>query len=160
MASISDVIEAYLKSVIVKSKTGYIEIRRNELAGQFNCVPSQINYVLSTRFTVNHGFVVESRRGGAGYVRIEKIFLKNDANWQEKLHQMLKKELISHQIAIGILQRLLNEEQLTTREYKIMKNMLEKVVLKVEAASSNKLRADILKAMMIALLTENGDQQE
>ena len=64
-------IEGYLKELL--GNRDYIEVQRNELAEIFNCVPSQINYVLSTRFTPAHGYLVESRRGGGGYIRIRRI---------------------------------------------------------------------------------------
>lgn len=66
----SDLIEAYLKKILEDSET--IEIRRAEMANLFNCVPSQINYVINTRFTIQRGYTVESKRGGGGYIRIEK----------------------------------------------------------------------------------------
>ena len=54
-------------------QTGFTEIQRNELAQSIGCVPSQINYVISSRFTPEHGYIVESRRGGGGYVRISRV---------------------------------------------------------------------------------------
>ena len=65
MRNISDIIEQYLKSILQESPEGTVEIQRNDLAEQFSCVPSQINYVISTRFTLEKGFLVESKRGGA-----------------------------------------------------------------------------------------------
>ena len=74
---ISDIIENYLKEMF--SEENEITIKRNDLAGMFNCVPSQINYVIKTRFTNENGFAVESRRGGGGYIVIrKKSFDKND----------------------------------------------------------------------------------
>ena len=70
MATLSDSIERYLKGRLSKAVEGVIEIRRSEVAEQFDCVPSQINYVLETRFTPQRGYYVESRRGGGGYIRI------------------------------------------------------------------------------------------
>ena len=64
MRNISDIIEQYLKQVIDLSNNNVIEIKRNEIADRFECVPSQINYVINTRFTLERGFVVESKRGG------------------------------------------------------------------------------------------------
>ncbi len=72
MRNISDIIEQYLKQVIDLSNNNVIEIKRNEIADRFECVPSQINYVINTRFTLERGFVVESKRGGGGYIRIIK----------------------------------------------------------------------------------------
>ena len=73
MRNISDIIEKYLKQVIDLSNNNAIEIKRNEVADRFDCVPSQINYVINTRFTLERGFVVESKRGGGGYIRIIKV---------------------------------------------------------------------------------------
>ena len=68
----SDVIEEFIKDLF-DDNNEYIEIQRNELAEKFNCVPSQINYVISTRFRPSQGYYVESKRGGGGHIRIKKI---------------------------------------------------------------------------------------
>ncbi len=73
MRNISDIIEQYLKAVLTQSDQDLIEIKRSELAKRFDCVPSQINYVIGTRFTVEKGYIVESKRGGGGYIRIIKV---------------------------------------------------------------------------------------
>ena len=80
MASLSDIIETFIKQMI-SDTNGAIEIQRNELANQFNCVPSQINYVISTRFTTDRGYYVESRRGGGGHVRIKRINITRPGNY-------------------------------------------------------------------------------
>lgn len=67
-------IESYLKSLLSKSSDGWIEVRRKDIAELFDCVPSQITYVLNTRFSVRRGYLVESRRGGGGYVKIRSLF--------------------------------------------------------------------------------------
>ena len=74
--NMSDLIESYLKNVLLSNET--VEIRRSEIADQFNCVPSQINYVINTRFTIQQGYVVESKRGGGGYIRIMKVNLVDE----------------------------------------------------------------------------------
>ena len=68
---LSDIISEFILDAL--SEGGTLELTRSELADKFNCVPSQINYVISTRFTPEHGFSVESRRGGGGYIRISRI---------------------------------------------------------------------------------------
>ena len=75
MRNISDIIESYLKQVIDKNGKGHIEVKRSELADQFQCVPSQINYVINTRFTIERGYFVESKRGGGGFIRIARVEL-------------------------------------------------------------------------------------
>lgn len=72
MRNVSENIEQYLKHILEQSPEGMVEIQRNELADEFQCVPSQINYVISTRFTLEKGYIVESKRGGGGFIRIQK----------------------------------------------------------------------------------------
>ncbi|MBO8136920.1 MAG: CtsR family transcriptional regulator [Desulfotomaculum sp.] len=153
MPNISDLIETYLKKLLEKSQNGYIEIQRNELANEFNCAPSQINYVLSTRFTTSHGFIVESRRGGGGYVRIAKVPLDNVKEWLKEFYNLVGDE-VSQNAATAILQRLLNEKAITKREYNIMKAAVDRAVLKLELPWRDKLRAQILKAMITALVCD------
>lgn len=69
----SDKIESFILELLKNDDNDWIEFGRNELASVFNCVPSQINYVISTRFNADKGYIVESRRGGGGYLRIKKI---------------------------------------------------------------------------------------
>ena len=68
----SDIVAKYIMKVLEESD-GYAEIQRNELAGELGCVPSQINYVITSRFTPEQGYIVESRRGGGGYIRIKRV---------------------------------------------------------------------------------------
>ena len=76
MARISDIIAKFINDMIEEEKDKEIIIQRNELADKFNCAPSQINYVLTTRFTTEKGYVIESRRGGGGYIIIKRIEYK------------------------------------------------------------------------------------
>ena len=73
MRNISDIIEKYLKQVLEMSEEDLVEIKRSEIADKFQCVPSQINYVINTRFTIERGYIVESKRGGGGYIPIMKV---------------------------------------------------------------------------------------
>ncbi len=68
---VSDLIEEFIKDLFDENE--YIEIQRNDLAQQFNCVPSQINYVISTRFKPSQGYYVESKRGGGGCIKIKRL---------------------------------------------------------------------------------------
>ena len=83
----SDLIEEYLKKVL--QEEGKIEIQRNEIAEIFNCVPSQINYVINTRFTMQHGYDVESKRGGGGYIRIVKVQVNSNIDLLERMNQII-----------------------------------------------------------------------
>ena len=67
---LSDTIEQFIKDMMQREQQAEIDLKRNELAEYFHCAPSQINYVLATRFTPDHGYVITSQRGGGGYIRI------------------------------------------------------------------------------------------
>lgn len=71
-AGMSDIIAGFINEVL-NEMDGTAELQRSQLASRFNCVPSQINYVISTRFSPEHGYIVESRRGGGGYIRISRV---------------------------------------------------------------------------------------
>ena len=70
---ITDIIASFLQESLEEAKDGVLEVQRSDLAQRFNCVPSQINYVVSTRFSPERGYIVESRRGGNGYIRITRV---------------------------------------------------------------------------------------
>lgn len=150
MRNISDIIEQYLKQVIDLSNNNVIEIKRNEIANRFECVPSQINYVINTRFTLERGFVVESKRGGGGYIRIIKVKLHDDI---DIIDQML--HMIDHSVAQGnaesMIIRLIEEGIVTNREAKLMLSVLDRSVLSMDIPSRDELRARILCAMLRTL---------
>ena len=70
---ISDLIASFLQESLEEAENGVLEIQRSDLAQRFNCVLSQINYVMTTRFSPERGYIVESRRGGNGYIRITRV---------------------------------------------------------------------------------------
>ncbi|PEA89032.1 transcriptional regulator CtsR [Bacillus thuringiensis] len=150
MRNISDIIEQYLKQVIDLSNNNVIEIKRNEIADRFECVPSQINYVINTRFTLERGFVVESKRGGGGYIRIIKVKLHDDI---DIIDQML--HMIDHSVAQGnaesMIIRLIEEGIITNREARLMLSVIDRSVLSMDVPSRDELRARILCAMLRTL---------
>ncbi|MCC3236816.1 CtsR family transcriptional regulator, partial [Pediococcus acidilactici] len=101
--NISDIIERYLKEILADSEE--VEIRRSEIADQFDVVPSQINYVIKTRFTIQNGYLVESKRGGGGYIRIEKVKLLDDIDVLDSLIRVIG-DSINERDAISILSSL------------------------------------------------------
>lgn len=153
MRSISALIEHYLKELLESSDSGYIEIQRNELAQRFRCVPSQINYVLSTRFRLEHGYVVESRRGGGGYIRIVKVPASQELGLVQELCEYIG-EAIAEQPAYRIVDRLVREGLLTRREGKIIKAALSRQVLRLGLPARDQLRAYILKQILQAVLQD------
>ena len=85
MASLADLIESYIKQQLRRSENQAIAISRAQLAELFSCVPSQINYVLTTRFTMERGYMIESRRGGGGYIRIVRVDKSDRPRMAEQL---------------------------------------------------------------------------
>lgn len=159
MSNISDLIEKYLKKLIEASQQGQVEIQRNELAERFDCVPSQINYVLTTRFSVEHGFIVESRRGGGGFVRIIKVPMDEKVDVVCQLCDLIGGN-ISQQGAEGITRRLLEKDLITEREAAMIRAALSRDILRIALPARDQLRALILKAMIVSILQFNEEREE
>lgn len=118
MSNMSDVIEAYIKRYLEAEEE--IELKRNEMAVHFQCVPSQINYVINTRFTTERGYTVESKRGGGGYIRILKVRLNTHSQLMDMLLALIEDKEITENIATDITCRLCQEEVVTEAEAKLM----------------------------------------
>ncbi len=151
MKNISDVIEQHLKLILAKSKKGYIEIQRSELAEHFQCVPSQINYVINTRFTVEKGYIVESKRGGGGYIRIRKVQFVGKEKVIQQILNMIEDE-IPQAAAEGLIERMLDASLITDRESRLMKAAIQRETLPFDVQLRDQLRARLLKAMLISLM--------
>ncbi len=128
----SDLVAQYILNML-EAQDGSAEIRRNELAGSLGCVPSQINYVITSRFTPEQGYIVESRRGGGGYIRISRVKMDKGtavmhivnsvgntldrATAEAMLNNMLQRELMQLQtakaIAAALSDRTLQSIELT-----------------------------------------------
>src|SRR5699024_4555227 len=141
--SISDINEAYLKKVLKSEGDEMIEIKRNEMANHFECVPSQINNVINTRFTLEIVYLIESKRGGGGYIRIIMIEHRNDSYLIDYIISIIN-TVISQQVAENVLERLRNKEIITEREEKIILSAIDRETLAVELPYRDKLRARIL----------------
>ncbi|NLZ52923.1 MAG: CtsR family transcriptional regulator [Thermoanaerobacteraceae bacterium] len=150
MANLSDIIENFIKKMFEDMPEGILEIQRNEMANHFQCAPSQINYVLTTRFTLERGYFVESRRGGGGYIRIKKLKIRED----EFLNDIIEfiGESISGSDAKAIIERLWEEGVITEREMKILCAAVNKYNLPLSPSNRDVIRARILKAVITALL--------
>lgn len=150
MKNVSDIIEHYLKAILLKSESDIVEIKRSELAERFQCVPSQINYVISTRFTVEKGYLVESKRGGGGFIRIIKVKAHNNAELYDQMLRLLG-DRISQNGAEDIIYRLYDEEAITKREANLLRSATDRTVLNLHLPYRDELRANILKAMISTL---------
>lgn len=151
LRNISDIIEHYIKQTLKSNSNGYIEIQRNELADQFQCVPSQINYVISTRFTFEKGYLVESKRGGGGYIRIRKLDLDSESPLFQTIMQLVGAQ-ISQREAEGVIARLLDEKLITDREARMLQAAVHRDVLQLLVPERDKLRANLLSAMLTTIL--------
>lgn len=151
MRNVSEIIEQYLKQILQKSPEGIIEIQRNELADRFECVPSQINYVISTRFTLEKGYIVESKRGGGGYIRIQKVELKSHGELLDHIYRTISAN-IDQEASEGLLYQLEEGGYITQRESNLMKAAISRDVLAFKLPLRDEIRANILKAMLISLL--------
>lgn len=146
MAKLTNSIEEYIIDLL-ETSNGMVEIQRAILAEHFSCAPSQINYVLTTRFTPYKGYYVESRRGGGGYIRIVEVDMTDDYSLYtreigEDLTALRAKDFISS---------LLKQGKITNREAKILSLALSDKTLG-DVEEKNKLRAKILKMVLVGIL--------
>lgn len=145
--SMSDIIEEYLKEIL--SKNDSIVIQRNEIANTFNCVPSQINYVINTRFTTKQGYIVESKRGGGGYIRIQEMnYLEDDKRIQTLLE--LIGSSINERDALGYIQHLAQQKLITASQRQLMEAAMDNLIFDgLDAKTRDKVRARLLKKLLI-----------
>ena len=141
----SDIIEQFIKELF-KDDEDFIEIQRNNLAEQFNCVPSQINYVISTRFTPNQGYYVESKRGGGGNIKIKKINISK-SNYLMHIIKNMKEKLTASEVNIFI-NNFLETEIISEKEARLLKVATSDNVLQIKDAQKDKIRANIFKNML------------
>lgn len=151
--NISDIIEKYLKSILADSE--HVEIRRSEIADLFNVVPSQINYVIKTRFTIQNGYLVESKRGGGGYIRIEKVNLVDDADVLDALIQVIG-DSITQRDAYAVVQSLYEDDVLNSREAQLILVAIDHETLGLtDRDLENSLRARIIIGILNHLRYES-----
>ena len=147
---ISDMIEEFIKELF--NDEDYIEIQRNDLAEHFNCVPSQINYVISTRFKPSQGYYVESKRGGGGHISIKKINTTK-SNYLMHTISSVGDTITSQEVDI-FLSNFLSYGVVTEKEAKLIKVATSDNVLTVPQDIKDKLRAKIFKNMLINLVED------
>lgn len=153
MRNISDIIEGYLKAIIEEEQSGAIEIKRNEIAEKFQCVPSQINYVINTRFTVERGYAVESKRGGGGYIRIFRVQTNSRKELIDHILLGLQKGA-SNTMALDIVYRLMEEDVITERESKLILAAVDRTTIRLPLPERDAIRARILQSMLLTLIYE------
>ena len=144
---VSDLIEEFIKDLFEDNQ--YIEIQRNDLAEQFNCVPSQINYVISTRFKPSQGYYVESKRGGGGCIKIKKVSL-DKSEYIMHIINNIQNEITSNEVDI-LLSDFLTYNIVTPKEAKLLKVATSDNVLTLGKDIKDKIRAQIFKNMLLNL---------
>lgn len=154
MTRLSDVIEEFIKDMIRNSSESQLQIVRNELANYFSCAPSQINYVLTTRFTIDKGYYIESRRGGGGYIIIKQFKLNQGKSLLDTINEKIGNS-ITYSAGAHIIEGLMESEITTKRESDILKAAINDRTLSLSLDNKNKLRADILKSIIMVLLNES-----
>ena len=146
----SDMIESFIKELF--EDDDYIEIQRNDLAQHFNCVPSQINYVISTRFKPSQGYYVESKRGGGGHISIRKINITK-SNYLMHIISNIGNQITAQEVDIFI-SNFLSYEIITQKEAKLLKVATSDNVLTVPPDTRDELRAKIFKNMLLNLVED------
>ena len=147
---LSNLIEEFIKEMI-EAENGMAELQRNELAMRFNCVPSQINYVISTRFSPERGYIVESRRGGGGYIKITRAVLDDEENYLKKVLSYVG-DYISQTDATAIIQNLYELDIISQREGKIIIAALRDNAIAINPPERDFVRAKILKNILVNIL--------
>lgn len=154
MATLADIIEEYLKQRLARTGGDVIEIRRRDVAQRFECVPSQINYVLETRFTPYHGYYVESRRGGGGYIRITRALLRRNVVTFRAIADEIGSR-IGQERAEGIIDQLVEAGLVDERLGALMRGTLRHETAGISPPTDEMVRAKLLRAMVMVAL---GDQ--
>ncbi len=146
---ISDIIARFIEEELEKRK-GSVKLSRSELAEQFNCVPSQINYVLMTRFTPEHGYYIDSRRGGGGYIKISRIKMDKGLLIMHIINTIGDK--IDSATAAAFISNMLAEEVILENEALIIAAATsDKALAAADRDIRDELRAAVLKRCLLVL---------
>lgn len=116
-SNMTDILEQYIKSLFNEAAEDHIIIKRSNVAQKFDCVPSQLNYVIKTRFTPEHGFIIESKRGGGGFIRITKITLHKNKDYIDYLIETIDNEILEVDEAMRIAKILLDKDYIDKFDY-------------------------------------------
>ncbi|MGN0779429.1 MAG: CtsR family transcriptional regulator [Aristaeellaceae bacterium] len=148
---LSDSIETFIKTLLAEDEPS-VELKRNELAEYFGCAPSQINYVLATRFTLDDGYVIESRRGGGGYIRIVRVVNSNHQQLMYLINERIG-QTISEAEAVRLIGQLTERQIISGSEGDIMRAAVSSAALSIPVPDAMKdaLRARSLKSMLTAV---------
>jgi len=152
---LSDSIESFIKTLITQ-EVPEVELKRNELAEYFGCAPSQINYVLATRFSPDHGYIIESRRGGGGYIRIVRVVQSGAQRLMYLTNERIG-DAISEAEAVRLIHQLVEQGLVSLTEGEIMRAAVSAQAMSVPIPDALKaaLRARTLKTMLMTIARQN-----
>ena len=152
---LSDTIESFIKAMMNEESTE-VELKRNELAEYFGCAPSQINYVLATRFSPDHGYLTESRRGGGGYIRIVRVAETGARRLMYLVNERIGDSL-GEEECLRLISQLKEQRIVTADEAALMAAAVSSRALGVPVPDTlkNALRARMMKSMLMTLAARN-----
>ena len=152
---LSDSIEHFIKTMMSEESTE-VELKRNELAEYFGCAPSQINYVLATRFSPDHGYVTESRRGGGGYIRIVRVVESGSQRLMYLINERIG-DSIGEEEGVRLISQLKEQRIVTADEASLMASAISSRALGIPVPDTLKgaLRARIMKNMLTTVAARN-----
>ena len=143
----SDLVAQYIIEMLDR-ENGSAEIQRNELAGNLGCVPSQINYVITSRFTPEKGYIVESRRGGGGFIRISRV--KMDTALMHIINSI--GTTLDKASAEAMLKNMLQRDMIELTSARLIASALsDRTLTNVEQGKRDAVRADLFKNMLLTL---------
>ena len=153
---LSDSIEHFIKTLLTDESTE-VELKRNELAEYFGCAPSQINYVLATRFSPDHGYVTESRRGGGGYIRIVRVVQSGAQRLLYLVNERIGDSL-SEEECLRMLSQLKEQGLLSAQEASVMASAVsaKAMAVPIPEALKDAMRARMMKSMLTTIAARNG----
>ena len=152
---LSDSIEHFIKTMMSEESTE-VELKRNELAEYFGCAPSQINYVLATRFSPDHGYLTESRRGGGGYIRIVRVVESGSQRLMYLINERIG-DSIGEEECVRLISQLKEQRIVTADEASLMASAISARALGIPVPDTMKsaLRARIMKNMLMTIAARN-----
>ena len=152
---LSDSIEQFIKELLNEESTE-VELKRNELAEYFGCAPSQINYVLATRFSPDHGYLTESRRGGGGYIRIVRVVQARSQRLMYLVNDRIGDSL-GEEECMRLISQLKEQRIVTADEAALMAGAVSTRALSVPVPDTlkNAMRAKMMKSMLMTIAARN-----
>ena len=152
---LSDSIESFIKT-LMNEESAEVELKRNELAEYFGCAPSQINYVLATRFSPDHGYLTESRRGGGGYIRIVRVVESGSQRLMYLINERIGDSLEEEE-CLRLISQLKEQRTVTADEAALMASAVSTRAMSIPVPDNikNAMRARMMKSMLMTIAARN-----